>query len=164
MTIKEHVIRSIPEMERLAAEGMSARGIASTLGVNYNTLQMYRRELGLPHLGQGRILGPNHRNWRGGRSIESRSGYVRVFCDEEGRPRYIYEHVLVAEKKIGRRIVPGEVVHHLNCDRTDNRPENLRVVSRAEHVRLHKQLEEIGRVMLRRGHVRITDSGYELDF
>ena len=32
---------------------------------------------------------------------------------------------------------PGFHVHHLNHDRQDNRPENLRVMTRAEHVRHH---------------------------
>lgn len=35
---------------------------------------------------------------------------------------------------------PGEVVHHINGDKRDNRPENLRVFSsQAEHARWHKE-------------------------
>lgn len=162
MNIKERVEQAIPEMERMAKDGMTAKQIAVALDINYNTLQMYRRQLGLPHLGQGRILGPGHGNWRGGRSIDKRSGYVRVFADQEGRPRYIYEHILVAEETAGRHLQAGEVVHHINCDPTDNRPENLVVVSRSEHARLHRQLEEVGREMLRRGHVEFIDGRYEL--
>jgi hypothetical protein len=40
MTIRERVIAAIPDMERMAAEGMKAREIADAIGVNYNTLQM----------------------------------------------------------------------------------------------------------------------------
>ena len=46
------------------------------------------------------------------------------------------EHRVVAEQSIGRPLRKGEVVHHLNHDRTDNRPENLVVCRTAgEHLR-----------------------------
>ncbi|KZS63070.1 hypothetical protein A4G28_04350 [Mycobacterium ostraviense] len=59
---------------------------------------------------------------------------------------YVYEHRIVMEQKIGRRLTKTEVVHHINHVRDDNRPENLMLfASHSEHLR-HHCAEESARV------------------
>ena len=46
---------------------------------------------------------------------------------------YVYEHRLVMEQ----HLFSGAIVHHKNHNRSDNRRENLEVLTRAEHNRGH---------------------------
>jgi hypothetical protein len=50
---------------------------------------------------------------------------------------WVLEHVVVAEQKIGRAVLPNEIVHHINDIKDDNRPKNLDVMTNEEHSRLH---------------------------
>jgi len=51
-----------------------------------------------------------------------------------------YEHRLLMEKKLGRKLLKNEDVHHLNGDTLDNRLENLQVLTKSEHMRMHSLL------------------------
>ncbi len=82
-------------------------------------------------------MGADNPAWKGGRYIEPDKGYVMVRMPDHPRARangYVLEHILVAEAMLGRPLAEGEEVHHINKNRADNRPENLKVyASHLEH-------------------------------
>lgn len=84
----------------------------------------------------GERQGVQHPMWKGGRNIE-KSGYIRVYM---GPYRQRFEHLLVAEKALGRRLRKGEVVHHINGNKADNRPQNLLICSISYHRYLHNEM------------------------
>lgn len=82
-------------------------------------------------------------NWRGGRSVSS-NGYVLIrvgighhLADVRG---YAYEHRIVAEQKIGRRLQSGEQVHHRDGNKQNNSPENIEIMSSIAHHRVEHRV------------------------
>lgn len=74
-------------------------------------------------------VGKNHPNFNGG--VKHRSdGYLR----DSRTDRYI--HRLIVEKNIGRKLKSNEHIHHKNGNPSDNRIENLIIMTNSAHRKL----------------------------
>jgi len=51
---------------------------------------------------------------------------------------YIFEHRLVMEVKIGRRLLKKEYVHHLDHNKLNNNLNNLILINNSNHMKKHK--------------------------
>lgn len=77
--------------------------------------------------------------WNSGTSkgwIDKR-GYRWIYVTENGKRRAKREHRHVMEQSLGRKLSPEELVHHINGNCSDNRPENLQLLPWGEHTAEH---------------------------
>ncbi len=97
---------------------------------------------GIPKGGQLR-RGCNNTKWAGGK--RHAEGYIFITVDEthpffvmatksaHAKHYQIAEHRLVVAQNIGRALTDGEIVHHVNGIRSDNRIENLQLLQQSQH-------------------------------
>jgi len=87
---------------------------------------------------KGKYIMEKSFNWKDGKTKHS-SGYILIknhthpFRNSEN---YVLEHRLIMEKSIGRFLKKSEVVHHKNGIRTDNRIENLELMTFNKHCQI----------------------------
>lgn len=77
------------------------------------------------------------------------NGYILIHDPEhpkamksENWDGWVYEHIAVAERDLGRPLRPDEEVHHLDFNRRNNNPMNLLVLPASSHKRLHYWLDK----------------------
>ena len=69
----------------------------------------------------------------------------------------------IAQTQEGRLLKSNEVVHHIDCNWKNNKPENLAVVLRRKHAGLHKQLENISVQLFMAGLITFDhQAGYQM--
>ena len=79
----------------------------------------------------------SYNNWKGG-YISKSTGYKYI---QLPNGKQIEEHRLVMMKHLNRELKKDEVVHHINGIKTDNRIENLKLVTPQEHQKIHHYIE-----------------------
>ena len=93
-----------------------------------------RRKISEDHKGSGSVL------WKGGKT-KTFYGYVLILNHEHhlsNKQGYVKRCILVMEQKIGRMLIRGEIVHHINEVKDDDRPENLMLFpNESEHQKHH---------------------------
>ena len=124
----------------MAADGYFSHEIAEALGIaDPKTVQSFYRRYHFPTLQNFAPPVLDQRiGWKGG--VKLAKGYS--YKKSPGHPHaskhggYVAVHRLVVEQKLGRYLLPAEVVDHIDGNIRNNHPDNLRVFSsNAEHLR-----------------------------
>ncbi len=128
----------------------AVRDFAEQHGVTIQTVYARMRAAGVVlrkggDINSGTQCRERNPNWKNGTTLR-RDGYVLEYVDKKQH----FQHRLVMERHLGRKLFKGEVVHHRNGNRADNRIENLELCSsngqhHREHHNDHAQLSAAGK-------------------
>lgn len=123
------------EAERLYVSGLSTTQVGKIVGAASCNVMHALRKRGVPlrSISEAKVL--RH----AGAKSKQTHGYVFV---RVGKGKRVLEHRMMAERALGRPLGKNEHVHHINCDKSDNRPENLLICSRAYHIALHRRMRK----------------------
>lgn len=86
---------------------------------------------------KGRIKDPHIVLDNGYMTIKANTTYYRI-------------HRLIMEMILGRKLSSDEIIHHIDGDKMNNHPDNLKLVTRSEHLKVHypeKGIDEKGRFL-----------------
>ena len=83
--------------------------------------------------------GAHNPNWHGGKQYVGK--YILLWLPNHPRASKrgcVMEHIVVAEKILGRSLYPNEVVHHKDQNGHNNNPNNLEIMDRGLHTIHHR--------------------------
>lgn len=109
---------------------------------NKTLLAIYKKARRLGLIRSKEIEHINRSNGRPGRKeiIQNKKGYCLIYRPNHPRADssgYVFHHIVVFEDETGVKVPDNCCVHHLNGNKSDNRIENLCLMSKSAHTTYH---------------------------
>lgn len=105
--------------KKLIAKGFCPMHYARFMGYNKIELNAPHQK---PNLGKGWLI--------------DKDGYKQIRIGN----KYVREHRFIMEQHLGRKLLKTEAIHHINGIKTDNKKENLEIISFSYHTIKHLSL------------------------
>jgi hypothetical protein len=125
--------------------GLKQKDVAVIFGITQSAIHFVLKKYNIKS--HRKFIGENNSNWKGGVMYDR--GRKLIYSPNHPYPdflgKYCYEYRLIMELILGRYLTKDEVVHHINGDETDNRIENLQIMSQSEHINIHKKQGDMKR-------------------
>jgi len=114
------------------------------------TRKGYKKGVPVKYLPGHSSCGEKHSNWKGGKRIDT-FGYVQLWDPKHSRSSntYVREHIVLAEKALGKPLPEGAQVHHVNQKKADNGGGNIVICQDDAY---HKLIEKRARALQACGH------------
>lgn len=163
-------MRKIPTKEELIElylkQKLGIKKVAKILGYSHEGIKYRMRLLGI------KIRNPTHTNhlrgkkspfWKGGKTILKGYKFMRMPEHPQANSAgYVSLHRLNAEKKVGRPLLRGEHVHHIDGDKQNNKRNNLYLCFAKKHRELENELISIAMQFVRIGKIKFQKEHYIL--
>lgn len=101
------------------------------------------------------IFVTTHNSRKNRRNISYERFYIKTGC-------YKNVHTYKAEKIVGRKLYANECVHHIDCNSLNNDVNNLIILTRSEHSKIHKSLERCAIELYKKGLLIFNKGKYQI--
>jgi len=125
--------------EQYSDKKRTMRDIAHEVGCCRETISRVLKRYGIKtRFGTRGRVGSLHCGWKGG-VRRTPKGYILIWAPDHpnSKNNCVPEHRLVMEENLGRYLGRGDVVHHINGIKDDNRIENLELYTQKTHTSMH---------------------------
>lgn len=104
----------------------------------------------------------SYRKYGDPRYVDSRRNALTSRGYKKGSyENYSLEHREIASKILVRPLTPKDIVHHIDCNKSNNDENNIYICTASEHSKLHHQLEKCAAELFRAGYIKFDNGEYK---
>jgi hypothetical protein len=129
--------------EKYLNEKLTMKQISKECNCCEATIRNWINRFKIPPRPAAALKGERNFKWNGGR-YTAKSGYVFLLIDGERK----LEHRHLLEESLGRKLLSEEHIHHINGNPSDNRLENLQIMTSSDHIKLEQKLSSFAKEIL----------------
>ena len=152
------------ELIQLYQSGLNLRQICDKFGLSIKSRGNLSLRLRKNGIEIRKDAGIYHHGWKGGR-ISKGDGYIGIWKPEHCRADkqgYVFEHTLVYEQNTGILPEKNQNIHHINCDKLDNKFENLWLCDKKQHLYCHRSIEKLIKPLMEKGIIEFENGIYKI--